>query len=484
MQPTPEPVATLLATSNGALFAGAALPARLVLATQPLDVDPNGYARWLVRASFVDASGRPTPLLHGGDIDFFPSRGTAQWQTRLRFRGPAAIVSTNTDGPLSVRVVASVGLPVPPAVAFTDTRRWTVERIVARAIGPHAVYVGWFPAVADGSVRVDRLYGRVREALAPVTPSSGIVDTTVVPGAVYRYDVSLPHGRRAMVRVEVPIAPARADRSALAGKKMWLSFSPDLGDPDGYERLDLRDIVARAKTAGLRSILLRTNYGPMNEITPDDEATIDALIDRAAANGIATIAWIVPRSTSFEDLAGAVSAAEYRTLEGNGFSALAIDLERGDFFLGDGTAGYTAIARYPQALREALGPAYPILATVEDPYLEHLSRATFPYDAVAASVDVMQPMAYWRMLSRHAPTPDFVRSAVRGSYAATLREAGRDIPIDMGLQSAGGERGAPSSAEIAASIDESRKLGALGVTFFDWGGTPRAVWDALAANPW
>jgi hypothetical protein len=84
-----------------------------------------------------------------------------------------------------------------------------------------------------------------------------------------------------MVRVAVPVAPARADRSALAGKKMWLSFSPDLGDPDGYERLDLRDIVARAKTAGLRSILLRTNYGPMNEITPDDEATIDALIDRA-----------------------------------------------------------------------------------------------------------------------------------------------------------------------------------------------------------
>jgi hypothetical protein len=265
---------------------------------------------------------------------------------------------------------------------------------------------------------------------------------------------------------------------------MWLSFSPDAADPDGYGHLDAGGIVAQAKTAGLHAILVRTNYGPMNEITPADEPAIDALIDRAAASGIATIAWIVPRSTSFEDVAGAVAAAEYRTPAGNGFAALTLDLERGGFFLGDGPAGYDALARYPRALRAALGPAYPIVATVEDPYLEHLSRATYPYDAIAASVDVLQPMAYWHMLSRHPTTPAFVRSAVRGSYEATLREAGRLMPIDMGLQSAADERGAPSAAEIAASIDESRKLGALGVTFFDWGGTPSPVWDALAADPW
>jgi hypothetical protein len=484
VQPTAAPLATPLVTSNGATFAGAP-PARLVLATQPLDVDPDGYARWLVRASFVDALGRPTVLLHGGDVDFIPSRGDAQWQTRLRFGGPAAIVSTAVDGPLSVRVVASVGVPIPPAFASTDTRRWNVERVVARALGPHAVYVGWFPAVAAGTPAIVRSHGGVRVALGPdAEPSSGIVDATVLPGNVYRYDVKLPGGFRAILRVAVPAEPPRADRSALQGKKMWLSFSPDPADPDGYEHLDPDVIVARAKTAGLHAILLRTNYGPLNEITPADESTLDALIDRAAARGIATIAWVVPRSTNFEDLAGATGAAQYRTPAGNGFSALAVDLERGGFFLGDGSSGYAAIARYPQALRAALGPSFPIVATVEDPYLEHLSRANYPYDAIATSVDVMQPMAYWRMLSRRMPTPDFVRSAVRGSYAATRREAGRNLPIDMGLQSAGGERGAPSAAEIAAGIDEARKLGALGVTFFDWGGTPRPVWDALASDPW
>jgi hypothetical protein len=231
--------------------------------------------------------------------------------------------------------------------------------------------------------------------------------------------------------------------------------------------------------------LLRTSYGPLDEITPPDKGTIDRLIDLAASNKIAMVAWTVPRSTSFEDLAAAVGAAEYETPAGNGFAALALDLERGGFFLGSGAAGYTALAAYPRELRVALGPRYPILGTVEDPYLEHLSRATYPYDAIAASVDVLQPMAYLRMLAPHVATATAVRAAVRGSFTATLSAAGRNLPIDMGLQSTGeGSHGAPSPDEISAAVAESRRLGALGVTFFDWSGTPEPAWAALAAAPW
>lgn len=457
-----------------------------MLASQPLDVDPQGFARWLVRARFVDTLGRPTELLRGGNVDFVPSHGSAQWQTRLRFGGPAAIVSTTEDGPLQVRVRADIGVPLADVSIATDTRRWAVPRIVARALGPHAVWIGWFPRVATGTVEIARVPGPAPPPPARVAaPASSTVDATVAPGRRYRYDIRLPDGRRAHLMVEVPLEPLGLDRSAIAGKKMWLSFSPSLLDPDRYDRLDPAAIVAQAQSAGLHAIVLRTAYGPFDEVAPAAKPTIDRLIDVAAANGIATIAWTVPRSTSFEDLAATVASSSYRTQNGNGVAALAVDLERGEYFLGDGAAGYAALATYLGKLRAALGPNVPIVATVEDPYLEHLTRATYPYDAIAADADVLQPMAYWRMLSRTASGFAAVRAAIRGSYAATLHEAGRPIPIDMGLQSADeGPRGAPPPPEIAASIEQSRLLGAVGVTFFDWNGTPNENWKALDATPW
>ena len=486
--PAPSPIVTPIAPlppGTAALFGGAP-PARIVLASQPLDVDPQGFARWLVRARFVDALGRPTELLRGGNIDFVPSHGSAQWQTRLRFGGPAAIVSTTQDGPLRVRVRAAVGVPLAEVSAVTDTRRWAVARIVARPLGPHAVWIGWFPRAASGTVEVERVPGPVPAQIARVAaPASSTVDTTVLPERRYRYDIRLPDGRRALLTVEVPAEPLGLDRSAIAGKKMWLSFSPSLLDLDRYDRLDPAAIVAQAQSAGLHAIVLRTAYGPFDEIAPAAKPTIDRLIDLAAAHGIATIAWTVPRSTSFEDLAAAVASSVYRTQKGSGVGALAVDLERGEYFLGDGPAGYTALATYLGALRAAVGPNVPIVATVEDPYLEHLTRVAYPYDAIAADADVLQPMAYWRMLSRAPFGPGAVRAAVRGSYAATLREAGRPIAIDMGLQSAGdGPHGAPLPAEIAASIEQSRKVGAVGVTFFDWNGTSNENWKVLEATPW
>jgi hypothetical protein len=469
------------------VFAGSP-PARLVLDARPLDVDPDGAARWLVRAHFVDKRGRPTELLGGGDVAFAPSRGSAQWQTRLRFGAPAAIVSTVDDGPLAVRVTAEVGTRVAPVRIATDTRSWRVARVVARALGPHELVVGWFPRVTTGAVGVSRGdgdAGTLSRLATVAAPCSSFRDPNVAPGASYRYEIVLPRGTRAILRVPVPPEPRHGDLAAIGGKGMWLSFSPSTLDADGYDRLVPADIVARAIAAGLHAIDLRTTYGPFQEITPAAKPAIDALIDAAAAHGIAIVGWTVPRSTSFEDLAAEVAAARYTTPNGNGLTALAVDLERGDFYLGSGAAGYAALGAYLRMLRAALGPGYPLIATVEDPYLENLDRASYPYDAIAASADALQPMVYWRMLSRHAVGAQAVRAALRGSYAATLREAGRGLPIDLGLQSsAEGPRGAPPPDEVAASIVEARALGALGVTFFDWSGTPPAGWQALAQTPW
>lgn len=485
-QPTPTPVRRLPTPyPSGPIFAGGR-PARTVLHSAPLGVSPDGVARWLVRVAFVDAAGKATRVLHGGNVDFFPSRGLAQWQTRLRFDGPAAIVSTSTDGPLALAIVPHVGVDLGVSRAVTDTRQWTGPRVVASALGPHLAQIGWFPAPPFGTVRIGRASLHARPAVTLAAARDGTFrDPTVLPGITYRYRVEVPGRRPAFVVVNVPHMPRHGSLTSIAGKAMWLSFSPSQLDVDAYSQLEPSRVAERASAAGLRAIVLRTGYGPYWEITPQAKPTIDALIDAVAARGIAVVGWTVPRAVEYDDLAAAVRTAAYRTPRGNGFAALAVDLERGDEYLGSGAAGYSALKAYLRLLRAALGRSYPLIATVEDPYLEHLSNDVFPYATIAASADALQPMTYWRMLSKNAITPQTVRRALRGSYAATRREAGRDIPIDVGGQTSPvGPRGAPLPDEIAASTREARALGAVGITFFDWAGTNEAQWRALAQTPW
>jgi hypothetical protein len=481
--PAPRATVTPALAQGAPVFAGKP-PAHLVVEGRPLDVDPDGNARWLVRAHFLDAQGAPTELLSGGDVAFVPSRGSAQWQTRLRFGGPAAIVSVDRDGPLGARVSAAVGAHVPPVSLVTDTTTWPVPRLVARALGPHEVALGWFPRIDGAPVRIVRSEGSSQVGTSVAAPCSGFRDTTVTPGTSYRYEIALPGRDPVALDVATPREPDSGSLEAFAGKGMWLSFSPSTLDGDGYDKLDPAAMLAQARAAGLHSIVLRTTYGPFEEIAPAAKATIDALIDGATARRIAMIAWTVPRSTSFEDIAAEVDAASYKTPAGNGFDALAVDLERGEYFLGSGSSGYAALASYMRELRAALGPNYPLVATVEDPNLEHLSRAAYPYDAIAASADALQPMIYWRMAST-AATPQSVRAAVHASYDATLREAGRRLPIVAGLQSGDyPPRGAPQPDEIVASVRAARESGAFGVTFFDWSATPPSAWKALAQTSW
>ncbi len=458
---------------------------RMSLDASPLGVSPDGFARWLVRVRFTGAGGAPVQLVSGGDITFVPTHGTAQWQTRLRFDGPAAIVSTTVEGPLGITVRANAPLRLAPQRRTTNTRYWNEPRVRAAALGPHLVQLGWFPA-ATTTVHVTAIDSSgVRRNAAIAPPSSTFRDASVEPGSVTRYDLMLPGRAPLHFAVRIPPEPAHAPLTALAGKKMWLSFSPSLRDADSYDNLDARAIARRAAAAGIRAIELRTAYGPFSEITPEARPKVDALIDAAAARGIAIVAWTVPRGSDYDDLARSVAAAYYRTPRGNGFAALALDLERGSDYLGDGPAGFAAIAAYAARLREALGAEYPLVATVQDPYLGHLSGSDYPYAAVAARVDVLQPMTYWRMMSARAHSPEAVRQIVRASYAATLRAAGRPIAIDMGGQTAdGGPHGSPPPGEVAAAIRAARDAGALGITFFDWNATTNPQWQMLARTPW
>jgi hypothetical protein len=482
--PTPLP-SSAPAPQPTVLWSGAPA-ASFALDIAPLGVSPDGEAQALVRVVLRDAQGNLVRVRRGADFDYFTDRGETQWQTRLRYGGPAAIVSVRDDGPVHVRVVANRPPGLTEQHAAFDTRAWRTPRVVAAAIGPRLVRVGWFPQVRAGAVNVYRVDARGQRALAAVVraPASSWDDGAVQPGRVARYAVERPREPAADVHANAPPPLPESTLDAIRGKSAWLAFSGDPLDDASYAKLDPDQIVATAVRAGLRSVELRLAYGAFDEITPDAKATVDRIVDGLVSHHIAVIGWTVPRAAAFDDLARNAAVAAYRTPAGHGVTGLAVDLERGEEFMGDGPRGYAGLRAYLATLRRAVGPHVLLVATVEDPFLEHLDQTKFPYRDIARDADVLQPMTYWRMLGPWDTVPK-VQTAVAGSVDLVHRLAGRDVPVDVGAQTGVlSKRGAPPGDELAAAIEASRRAGAIGVTFYDWSGTGPEQWDAIARSAW
>lgn len=479
--PTPLPT-TAPAPRPTVLWEGNAA-ASFALDVRPLDVTPDGEARALVRVVFRDARGAPARSRHGTDFTWLASRGAVQWQTGLRFGGPAAIVSVDQDGPVALRVVARRPALGERRAAF-DTRRWRLARVAGGALGPHLARIGWFPRETRGPVRIERLdaAGRTIARASVPAPSMSWSDGDVVPGTVARYVVRRPGAAPVRLAIDVPRETPPSSAALLRGKAMWLAFSGDPRDDDGYAKIDVPRIVATARAAGLRAIELRLAYGAFDEVTPGARARIDALVDGLDAAGIGVLAWTVPRALAFDDLAATLRALRYRTAAGHGLRGLAVDLERGEEFLGEGPAAQAALAGYLRVVRRAAGPRALLVATVEDPVLNRLDGRRYPYAAIARDADVLQPMTYWRMLGPYTSPPAAARVA-DATLTALRALARRPIPVDLGAQSAPlGPRGAPTAAELRA-VSALARRDAWGIAYYDWFGTGPEAWEAISAAP-
>lgn len=480
--PTPAPIAT--PTPTGPVYWGKPA-ARMTVESRPLGFDPDGNARWLLIARYWDAQGNPTRVMAGGNVDWTSSDGYVQWQTRLAYGQPSAILKTHKNGVLTFTAHSTV--PAFPAVTLhTDTRTWRGARVVAQPLGPHTIQIGWFP-LETRAVRIERIdAGGSRKMLAVIAgPSSTYRDTTVQPGRAYRYIVQRQGNPPAVVRAAADARPPSTRIANASGKAMWLYFTSNPLDDIYWKHLNPKAVVSQAVRAGLHYVELRTAYGAYWEITPEARPTIDAIIDGLAAHGIGTIGWTVPRDATFEDLQASVRTAYYRTAKGTPLTGLAIDLERGDEFMGGAPEGLGVLWMYMQRLRQAVGPRYLLVATIEDPYLEHLNNAKYPYPQIARFSDVLQPMSYWRMMRRKPTTPAQVKVLLKGSYDRVRYLSGRKLPISIGGQTdAEGRNGYPPADEITASLAVSKSLGAIGECFFAWDHTQPYQWDAIANYTW
>jgi hypothetical protein len=336
-------------------------------------------------------------------------------------------------------------------------------------------------------VRIVRIDGTgLRKTVAIIAgPSSTYRDTDVRPDRVYRYVVYRTGHAPVAVRTATLPAPPQTGIANASGKGMWLYFTTNPLDKIYFKHLNPQAIVDQAVRAHLHYIELRTAYGAFWEITPEAKPTIDAIIDGLAAHGIGTVGWTVPRDTLFGDVATTVRTAYYRTANGTPLTGVAIDVERGDEFMGDDPQGLDALWKYAQAVRQALGPNYLVAANVEDPYLEHLDNNKYPFPQIARFVSVLQPMSYWRMMVRHQTTPQEVKQLLTGSYRTLRLVSQSNDPISIGGQTdAEGRNGYPPADEITASLQVSKSLGAIGEIFFAWDGTQPYQWDAISKYDW
>ena len=359
----------------------------------------------------------------------------------------------------------------------TDTRTWKAKPLVAQASVTHMIQVGIFPErpVRDLWRVASNGTHAARDAPAGSSTYRDTSSHRAAPIATPRET-----GARAF-SVIAPRARTAVDQSRASGKGMWLYWSLNpLGD--GYCG-SIRTRWSRKPLERAPYVEIRTRLRCYVADPPEAKPTIDA---HRRFGGARHRRWAGRFARSdLRRRRDVRPRRRYRTPRGRRLLGVAVDFERGDDFMGGDPNGLAALWQYEQYLREAVGSKYLIVATVEDPSFEHLDESKYPFREIARYADVLQPMAYWRMMRRTPTTPDLVKSLMAKSVTTLLALSGRTLPVSIGGQTtAEGRNGYPPAAEITASLDGAKAAGAVGVCYVDCKGTQPYEWDALANYHW
>lgn len=257
----------------------------------------------------------------------------------------------------------------------------------------------------------------------------------------------------------------------IIGKGMWLkNYAP--------HHSDVNAIVQAAKLAGITHLYTEVAISGSGFYASD---TLNRLLPVAHKNGIAVIATVFPALHDVSaDIRLAVTVGQYQDSAGDHVDGIAMDIET--------VISSQAVYDYGQVVRAELGSSMVMVANVYHPQ----NFANYPYDAIAASWNVISPMDFWH-LPDHTYTAAGTRAFVSTSLVTLRAAVGPKLPIeelgqmyDMSKDPYGsvGGTAAPSAAEIIADIETARQLGCIGVTFFTWQTATQAQWQALVATPW
>jgi hypothetical protein len=259
----------------------------------------------------------------------------------------------------------------------------------------------------------------------------------------------------------LPVGPRHVSLDVIKGKGMWYTTWQ-------HSDVDVNDVVARAKAAGLTQIWVRTGGARQGWYGKD---LLTRLLPVAHAAHLAVVAWDFPFfSDPMADVARARAAIEGR-FGGEKIDAFSPDIET----INEGTFNtQRRVKIYLSRVRQIAGDL-PVVATVMRPSPGQL--ATYTYKVQTKYVDAFAPMVYW---SCHEPGQLAADSVKVLSKLRPVHVIGQ--AYDMGPE--GGRRGMPSGKEIWRFLDASKRAGALGASLYDAEEATSTHWKSLGAYPW
>jgi hypothetical protein len=263
-----------------------------------------------------------------------------------------------------------------------------------------------------------------------------------------------------------PSASPGRSRAPFAGSGTWISV---------YDTHALRHperVVATLRAHRIHTLFLETSNTRRPRAVAHPVATA-RLLDAAHRAGIAVVGWCVPSfAAPRQDIRRALAGARFRSPTGAGFDAFALDIEATAVrSLPRRSARAVAVAR---AVRAALPPRVALGAITIDPfggrYWNH-----YPFAELAKSVDVFLPMEYFTYRTKG---PRRVAAYTRANVRLVRGLAGNpSFPVHP----IGGDARKATLRELRAFLRASAGSSVVGVSLWEYGGTSRKQWAALAA---
>lgn len=393
--------------------------------------------------------------------------GWAPWVERMAVQAP---------GPLTIFFQAQIGFDhwvtevVDPRIRLINERGPTgQERLLAvERLLRVCVVVALLGVIAGARFHLTPAAAFVDQAglEAPLGPGPGkdvLASGAQVPAEGDQVPVfpqvptAAPAAPSAPAPVEVAI-PAR--RGALpVGKGMWIWLA------DKAEGGNAEAIVKRAKEVGLTHLYVRTGSLKEGFYAAD---FLNRLLPVAHAASIRVYAWDFPYLHNVDnDVNRALAAIRYLTPDGHRVDGYSADIELKSMGVNvtPATAGH-----FCKALRDSVGPDYPLIATVPRPSPQ---VAGYPFAEVVSCFDAIAPMVYW--LNRD-PGSDMA-GAIRdlSIFGKPIMPAGQ--AYDSSAE--GGPPGVPPRPQLIRFMQTGDTAGASGVSWWSWQHANQEAWDAI-----
>lgn len=274
----------------------------------------------------------------------------------------------------------------------------------------------------------------------------------------------------APVRPGTPVtARSSVDTTAYEGLGTWLDvFDTDL-------RREASATVALLVRRGVSTVFLETSSWsrPYDLQTPN---LTGAFLDTAHAAGLRVVAWYLPGfQNPALDARRSLAAIYFRSAAGGAFDSFALDIE--DTTVRNVSIRTGRLLALVARVRAAAPGPYPLGAIVASPLgmlLKPDYWPGFPWQRLAAAMDVFVPMAY----------SSYRSLGVDGAFAYTVANVAlvralagdQAVPVHV----VGGLAGALTTADVAGFVRGALQQEVVGASLYDAATTRAALWPRLA----